>query len=53
MILRLSISYSNLPIIQNTALVPVRRYIQDKIEDIADMMIAGTKRKNNLVLSAK
>jgi ATP-dependent Clp protease ATP-binding subunit ClpA len=33
---------------------PVRRYIQDKVEDIiADMMIAGTKRKNNLILSAK
>ena len=33
---------------------PVRRYIQDKIEDtIADMMIAGNKRKNNLILSAK
>ncbi len=33
---------------------PVRRYIQDKVEDvIADMMIAGTKRKKDLVLSAK
>ncbi len=33
---------------------PVRRYIQDKVEDvIADMMIAGGKKKTNLVLSSK
>ena len=33
---------------------PVRRYIQDRIEDaIADMMIAGGKKKQNLALSAK
>ena len=33
---------------------PVRRYIQDKIEDaIADMMIAAGKKKNQLVISAK
>ena len=33
---------------------PVRRYIQDKVEDaIADMMIASGKKKNQLVLSAK
>lgn len=32
---------------------PVRRYIQDKVEDaIADMMIATGKKKQNLVLSA-
>ncbi len=33
---------------------PVRRYIQDRIEDsIADMMISGSKKKTNLTLSAK
>ncbi len=33
---------------------PVRRYIQDRIEDIiADMMISGSKKKTNLILSAK
>lgn len=33
---------------------PVRRFIQDKVEDIvADMMIAGTKRKTHLLISAK
>jgi ATP-dependent Clp protease ATP-binding subunit ClpA len=33
---------------------PVRRYIQDRIEDvIADMMISTGKKKNQMVLSAK
>lgn len=33
---------------------PVRRYIQDRIEDvIADMMVAGGKKKQHLALSAK
>ena len=33
---------------------PVRRYIQDKVEDaIADMMVAGGKKKQHLALSAK
>ena len=33
---------------------PVRRYIQDKVEDaIADMMIAAGKKKQHLALSAK
>ncbi len=33
---------------------PVRRYIQDRIEDaIADMMIAVGKKKNQLILSTK
>ena len=33
---------------------PVRRYIQDKIEDvIADMMITAGKKKSHLMLSAK
>lgn len=33
---------------------PVRRYIQDRIEDVvADSMISGNKKKKNLFLSAK
>ncbi|NRH20749.1 ATP-dependent Clp protease ATP-binding subunit [Candidatus Gracilibacteria bacterium] len=33
---------------------PVRRYIQDRIEDVvADSMISGNKKKKNLLLSAK
>jgi len=33
---------------------PVRRYIQDRIEDVvADMMISWNKKKKNLLLSAK
>ena len=33
---------------------PVRRYIQDKIEDVvADMMLVGSKKKTHLTLSVK